>query len=187
MTILRIQTATISATVTSSACNECGTIQKSGKMSCCGRGGSWFGNCGNAGNAKFGHTFYQGIQVCKARQSEFAVVQQLHGLQPKRNNSFDNTSMGMNSKVVVVGKQIFAAKRATSAQVSFMSAAKGAVTTQAKLSISKSIHSDPADMFMSTSSHTSASSARERDILLHTVIFTYHCLWILNDHLNIAE
>ena len=34
-------------------------------MSCCGRGGSWFKNCGRAGNAKLHHTWYEGIQACK--------------------------------------------------------------------------------------------------------------------------
>ena len=48
-------------------CVKCGTIAKSGKISCCGRGGSWFSNCGGAGNAKLGHAWHDGIQACKAR------------------------------------------------------------------------------------------------------------------------
>ena len=29
-------------------------MEKSGKLSCCARGGAWFNNCGDAGDAKFG-------------------------------------------------------------------------------------------------------------------------------------
>jgi len=42
-------------------------------MSCCGRGGSWFKNCGRAGNTKFQHTWYEGIQACKSH-SQFKTV-----------------------------------------------------------------------------------------------------------------
>merc|ERR1719174_1643012 len=48
-------------------CRKCGTIAKSRKSSCCGRGGSWFRNCGSAGNAKLLHTWYEGILICKTR------------------------------------------------------------------------------------------------------------------------
>ena len=60
--------ATKTATTITPVCRKCGTIRKSGKSSCCGRGGSWFRNCGSAGNAKNSHTWYEGIQVCKARK-----------------------------------------------------------------------------------------------------------------------
>ena len=53
----------MTATAISPVCRRCGTIEKSGKSSCCGRGGSWFRNCGSA---KLDHTWYEGIQVCKA-------------------------------------------------------------------------------------------------------------------------
>ena len=58
-------------------------------MSCCGAGGSWFGNCGSAGSTQFGHTWYEGLQACKSRQSN----QQLHA-------SHDR-SIGVESKAVV--------------------------------------------------------------------------------------
>ena len=48
-------------------CLECGISQKSGKSSCCARGGAWFGNCGHAGDRHFGHTWAEGIQSCKSR------------------------------------------------------------------------------------------------------------------------
>ena len=46
-------------------CDECGTIKKSGKLSCCARGGAWFKNCGDVGDTKFDHTWIEGIQACK--------------------------------------------------------------------------------------------------------------------------
>ena len=51
----------------SSVCPKCGAITKSGKNSCCGRGGSWFRNCGSAGKAKLDHTWHEGIQACRTR------------------------------------------------------------------------------------------------------------------------
>ena len=68
----------------SPACLKCGTIKKSGKASCCGRGGSWFGNCGVGGNIKLDHTWYEGIQTCKTLpQSNTAIEQQIAGVQDK--------------------------------------------------------------------------------------------------------
>merc|ERR1712224_375303 len=67
------------ASIISSACILCGTIGKSGRRSCCGRGGSWFRNCGSAGNAKVDHTWYEGIQACKTQaQSQAAISHQLN-------------------------------------------------------------------------------------------------------------
>merc|ERR1711981_200440 len=59
-----------------SVCDKCGSIGKSGKASCCGRGGSWFRNCGSVGNAKFQYTWYEGIQACSAQSF---IGQQLDG------------------------------------------------------------------------------------------------------------
>ena len=55
-------------------CSKCGTIPKSGKMSCCARGGSWFKNCGGAGNTKLQHTWYEGIQACKEQEPSMVAV-----------------------------------------------------------------------------------------------------------------
>ena len=51
-------------TTAASVCPKCGT-NKAGKRSCCGRGGSWFGKCGDAGDSKFDHTWVDGMRVCK--------------------------------------------------------------------------------------------------------------------------
>ena len=58
--------ASVSALSSSNRCPKCGTTKKSGKHSCCARGGAWFKNCGDAGDKKFGHTWAEGTQVCKA-------------------------------------------------------------------------------------------------------------------------
>ena len=53
-------------TIVNVVCPKCGNIGKSGKRSCCGRGGSWFQNCGGAGNKRLRHTWSEGLQACKA-------------------------------------------------------------------------------------------------------------------------
>ena len=93
-------------TMISSVCRKCGTLGKLGRRSCCGRGGSWFENCGNHGNAKHAHTWYEGIQACKVslEQSKLARSQpQLNPAQQKRNHTSDisKTYDGKtNSKVI---------------------------------------------------------------------------------------
>ena len=63
---------------THSVCHKCGIIGKSGQMSCCGDGGSWFENCGGSGNAKVGHTWSEGIQACKVgTQPKIIISHQL--------------------------------------------------------------------------------------------------------------
>ena len=71
-----IHVKTPTGTTTIAVCPSCGTIKKSGKKSCCGRGGSWFENCGGTGNAKYPHTWYDGIQACKTRSPSKAVIGQ---------------------------------------------------------------------------------------------------------------
>ena len=60
---LTIETKT--TPVATSVCSKCGTILKTGKASCCGRGGAWFGNCADEVNEKFDHTWIEGVKVCK--------------------------------------------------------------------------------------------------------------------------
>ena len=45
-------------------CDQCGTIRKSGRRSCCARGGAWFKNCGDAGDTQFDHTWAEGVESC---------------------------------------------------------------------------------------------------------------------------
>jgi len=58
--------------IVSSTCAKCGTVGKSRRQSCCGRGGSWFRDCGSAGNKKVGHTWFEGIKACKAKNKNKA-------------------------------------------------------------------------------------------------------------------
>ena len=55
----------VTSTTVSLACSKCGTTKKSGRSSCCARGGAWFKNCGDAGDTKFDHSWTEGIQACK--------------------------------------------------------------------------------------------------------------------------
>ena len=49
----------------SPTCYKCSNTKKSGKRSCCAHGGTWFKNCGNAGDIEFDHTWAEGIKVCE--------------------------------------------------------------------------------------------------------------------------
>ena len=89
----------------SSVCLTCGTITKSGKLSCCARGGSWFGNCGANGNTKLQHTWYEGMQACEARQIKIAVMgQQRNAVQQSNSNSSNDGDM--NSRAAMVAAKI---------------------------------------------------------------------------------
>ena len=80
--------------------------KKYGIRSCCGRGGSWFGNCGSAGDANLGYTWYEGIRACEAQQVQTAVGQYLRVSQSKRNISFDDAVVGLDSNAVIVAAHI---------------------------------------------------------------------------------
>ena len=45
-------------------CPTCAKMKKSGKLSCCARGGAWFKNCGDSDDTKVNHTWTEGIQAC---------------------------------------------------------------------------------------------------------------------------
>ena len=88
-------------------CPKCGTIWKSGKMSCCGRGGSWFKNCGNAGNANLDHTWYEGIWACRTRRYSAAVGKQGHAYQQTSSAFSNDTKMGIDSNAISVAAYTF--------------------------------------------------------------------------------
>ena len=93
----------------SPVCLKCGTIKKSGKASCCGRGGSWFANCGGAGNVKLGHTWYEGIRVCKALpQSSAAIEQHLNNNRERGIESFSNGDGLTNFRLTLTSTNDFA-------------------------------------------------------------------------------
>ena len=93
---------TTTVTAIGRICFKCGTIKKSGKLSCCARGGSWFKNCGDSGDSKFEHTWVEGVQACnditsvllslKAQtqsmlQNEVAIAQEIIAVQYRGNES----------------------------------------------------------------------------------------------------
>ena len=47
-------------------CPVCG-VGKTGKKSCCIRGGSWFKDCGTGDDPQFGHTWGEGAEACKGK------------------------------------------------------------------------------------------------------------------------
>ena len=151
-------TSAVTTTSTSSTCLECGTIQKSGKLSCCARGGSWFGNCGSAANANDrGHTWYDGIRACKARQSKAAVYQQLQVSQPKSNVSSSDANMGIGPEPIIAASYSFAL---SVANISTLIPVATPVTVPTNSPIimpypkptAKTIQSSSTDMFMASSS-----------------------------------
>ena len=56
-------------------CAKCGIIEKSGKRSCCARGGAWFKKCGDAGDTKFDHSWIEGIEACTDSRSVKSPLQ----------------------------------------------------------------------------------------------------------------
>ena len=51
----------------SPVCPNCGDATTHGERSCCARGGAWFKKCGDGGDAKFEHTWTEGIQACTSK------------------------------------------------------------------------------------------------------------------------
>ena len=61
-------------TTASNTCPKCGIHKTSGKRSCCLRGGTWFNKCGNPGDAKFEHTWFDGMNACKSEFTSDRIV-----------------------------------------------------------------------------------------------------------------
>ena len=166
----------VTTTSASPACTKCGKVQKSGKGSCCSRGGSWFGNCGAVGNTKFRYTWYEGIQACKAQTSEIVLVQKLHASRSHPNASSDDAIVNMESGSISKDTHIPGSK---SANVSFHTPT---ITVQSKASIDS--HSDPsilesnhsassevAIMDFSSPAVSASASALKCDMLFHIVAY----------------
>ena len=66
-------TTSVPMTSSASECPRCGVAKKSGRQSCCFRGGAWFKNCGDENDKKFNHTWTEGAQACRGYESEFSV------------------------------------------------------------------------------------------------------------------
>merc|ERR1711939_140290 len=86
-------------------CPRCGSIAKSGILSCCGRGGSWFKNCGGSGNTKLRHTWHEGMQACKTRsQSKTNIGNQVNVVQQKDTRSAHGAHMTSGKAVIAATK-----------------------------------------------------------------------------------
>ena len=63
---MKARTYGTDAASSSSRCLKCGTFKKSGKHSCCARGGTWFQKCGDVDDTNLEHTWSEGMQACRA-------------------------------------------------------------------------------------------------------------------------
>ena len=153
---------TTTAAIAVSVCPRCGTIGKSGKSSCCGRGGSWFRNCGGGGNTRLQHTWYEGIQACKARsQSKTIIGHQLNGAQRKDIDPSQGSDM-VNDKTVLAVTKMF---ELTSVNISTLTSDTTSIVTSIytsdHVSITIPYHTLVAntltDTFVTSSTHTSVS------------------------------
>ena len=92
-----------SATTTSiaSVCPKCGLIKKSGRLSCCARGGSWFGKCGSVGDTNLHHTWDDGFQACKVQlQSKTVMSEQLRAPRQQANDSSNGADNSNSIKLI---------------------------------------------------------------------------------------
>ena len=76
-------TESLSLPISIKQCPTCAKMKKSGKLSCCARGGAWFKNCGDTNEKDFDHTWAQGIQACNGFARSIFVKS---ALQPKLHN-----------------------------------------------------------------------------------------------------
>ena len=140
----------------SSVCAKCVIIRKSGKMSCCGRGGTWFGTCGGAGNTKVDRTWYEGIRACKAgRQSKTAMGQKLRAAQQKQKlNGSSNDNLSKAIATAITRGVSNSVNASTSAPI--IAPTDPALTTPSRPRITKTsrsyISNDVADMVTATPS-----------------------------------
>ena len=148
----------------SPVCLTCGTMKKSGKLSCCGRGGSWFGSCGVAGNTKLQHTWHEGIQACETRQHKTGMEQQGDALHQNSNKYYNDDGGAINSKAVIMDVQILVF---TSTSVHNNTSIQTPIATANRpitgMSESNAVHDRKSD---------STSSACETDITSSKVITT---------------
>ena len=108
--------ATSTSVIRSKRCPKCGKVKKSGKRSCCARGGTWFEKCGDADNANFDHTWMEGIQACDDFEISLSVVDMarailLHGtiIYPPTNKTLTRSSTKQQGNILLIND--FSAKR----------------------------------------------------------------------------
>ena len=76
-------------------------------MSCCGHGGSWFGKCGSTIDAKFDHTWYEGLQECKSRpEFQTAIEQHLNETEQQKHERSDGAGDTNPKDFIITTKQL---------------------------------------------------------------------------------
>ena len=95
--------AELVAQTMSTECPTCGAVEKSGKISCCGRGGAWFNTCGNVGNTQVRHTWREGIRACKAR-AQFKIAREQQSNPAQQLDPLNGTVTAHCTLVLTVGQ-----------------------------------------------------------------------------------
>ena len=153
---IHAKTLTDTATTTVSVCPRCGSIKKSGKPSCCGRGGSWFKKCGGAGNAKLQHTWHEGIQACKARsQSKAVIAQELNGA-PQKDTDSSQGAGNTNYKVAILATKT--PINTSTTMLDTMSIVSSLDTVSIAMSARALVTNTATNTLMTSSTQTSAST-----------------------------
>ena len=137
-------------------CPQCGITGKSSKLSCCGRGGSWFGNCGAAGKAKLRYKWSDGIQACKAQsQSKVVIGQELHGAQDESNPSSDDTDESKSrASIAAPNATIISSHTNMSMPAPTAPPVNAPITAVARTFMTTT----PTDVLMTVPAHSSAST-----------------------------
>ena len=156
----------MATTITVSVCPRCGAIEKSGKSSCCGRGGSWFKACGGAGNTKFHHTWSDGIQACTIRTQQQQGIDSSHGV--------DMTKY----KAVILTTKTFTFK---SVNISTSMSDTAWIVTPIGMTDHMLMTSTPTNTLMTSSTHTSASTSliAQGRVNLLILLITVHTKLVL--------
>ena len=153
-------------------CGQCGTIAKSGGNSCCGRGGSWFRNCGNAGSAKLDHTWYEGIQACKSRRAQYKRASGQQSNAPQQLHCVNCSEMGANSTSPIAPAKIHMSavtsehNTVTANSPSITSASTALITTE---SAHASMINTLNDMLITSPAHTRALTTTTVPITTNTI------------------
>ena len=175
----------MTTTPTITVCPRCGTIAKSGKSSCCGRGGSWFKSCGGTGKANLHHTWYAGIQVCKSRlKSKTVVGQKLNVAQQKDIGSSHGAAMTNDRSVIANTRTFVFMPVATSIPIPDIAPIVTSTYTPSNVSITTPaltlMANTLANTFLIDSTHTSVSTAKItqgcENVLQITVFMSTFCL-----------
>ena len=165
-----MQTSVAPTTTVSSACLTCGTIKKSDKLSCCARGGSWFGKCGATGNTKLQHTWHEGIQACEAGQYKAVVMeQQQNSARQDINNSSGGVDNALKSKTSIKVNQTFAS---TPANMSTLGVTPVSVHNNATWTTTDTSMSNTVIAHTSARNHTGAMPTKVIATASATVTYT---------------